>query len=108
MLCGPVTGSGEARTMTMPGQNLPAAVVLVLASIQAGGALAQEVKYPDLRGVWERPGAAQWDPTKPGGLRQQAPLTAQFQKVFEANMAETRAGGQDYNPQVKCLPSGMP
>jgi hypothetical protein len=94
--------------MTMRGQNLPAAVVLVLASIQAGGALAQEVKYPDLRGVWERPGAAQWDPTKPGGLRQQAPLTPQSQRVFEANLANAEAGGQEYNPQVICLPSGMP
>ena len=65
-------------------------------------------QYPNLRGAWERPGAAQWDPSKPPGLRQQAPLTAQFQRVFEANMAETQAGGQDYNPQVKCLPSGMP
>ena len=65
-------------------------------------------QYPDFRGSWARPGAAQWDTTKPPGLKQQAPLTAQFQKVFEANMAETAEGGQDYNPQVHCLPSGMP
>jgi len=92
----------------MRAQNLPAAIVLALASLGAGAALADEAKYPDLRGVWERPGAAQWDPTKPGGLRQQAPLTAQYQRVFEANMANAEAGGQEYNPQVICLPSGMP
>jgi hypothetical protein len=65
-------------------------------------------QYPDMRGAWERAGAAQWDATKPSGLKQQAPLTAQFQKVFEANLAEAAAGGQDYNPQVHCLRSGMP
>jgi hypothetical protein len=65
-------------------------------------------KYPDIRGAWARPGAAQWDPTKPPGLRQQAPLTPQFQTVFEANLADAAAGGQGYNPQVICMPSGMP
>jgi hypothetical protein len=65
-------------------------------------------KYPEIRGAWQRPGAAQWDPTKPPGLKQQAPLTPQFQAVFEANLANADAGGQEYNPQVICLPSGMP
>ena len=55
-----------------------------------------------------RPGAAQWDPTKPAGLRQQAPLTPEYQRVFENNLAITASGGQEYNPQVICLPSGMP
>ena len=87
------------------------AIALALAGLgmAATGARAlDDAKYPDLRGAWERPGAAQWDPTKPGGLKQQAPLTPQFQAVFEANLAEAAAGGQEYNPQVKCLPSGMP
>jgi hypothetical protein len=65
-------------------------------------------KYPDIAGTWVRPGAAQWDPTKPSGLRQQAPLTAEYQARFEANLATTTAGGQEYNPQVNCLPAGMP
>jgi hypothetical protein len=65
-------------------------------------------RYPDIGGAWTRPGAAQWDPTKPPGLRQQAPLVPEFQAVFEANLADAAAGGQGYNPQVICLPSGMP
>jgi hypothetical protein len=69
---------------------------------------ADEAKYPDIRGAWERPASASWDPTKPPGLKQQAPLTPEFQKVFEANLANSDAGGQEYNPQVVCLPSGMP
>jgi hypothetical protein len=94
----------------MHNRNLVAALVLALAGVAtaATAASAAEAKYPDLRGVWERPGAAQWDPTKPGGLKQQAPLTPQFQAVFEANLANADAGGQEYNPQVVCLPSGMP
>src|SRR5881227_3569712 len=67
-----------------------------------------DAKYPDIRGAWARPGAAQWDPTKPPGVRQQAPLKPEFQAVFEANLANAEAGGQEYNPQVVCLPSGMP
>ena len=64
--------------------------------------------YPDIRGAWARPGAAQWDPTKPPGLPQRAPLTPEYQAMFEANLANADSGGQEYNPQVVCLPSGMP
>ena len=67
-----------------------------------------DARYPDIGGTWVRPGAAQWDPTKPAGLRQQAPLTPQYQAEFENNLAITKSGGQEYNPQVNCLPAGMP
>jgi len=67
-----------------------------------------DAKYPDIAGTWVRPGAAQWDPTKPSGLRQQAPLTPEYQTIFETNLDITKSGGQEYNPQVNCLPAGMP
>jgi hypothetical protein len=73
-----------------------------------GARAFDDAKYPDIRGAWARPGAAQWDPTKPPGPRQQAPLTPEYLAVFEANMANTESGGQEYNPQVVCLPSGVP
>jgi hypothetical protein len=95
----------------MRNRSLRGAVALAVAGIglAATGARALDnATYPEIRGAWARPGAAQWDPTKPGGLRQQAPLTPQFQTVFEANLADAAAGGQGYNPQVICLPSGMP
>src|SRR6516165_7856718 len=82
------------------------AAVLGLTSAAVGA--SEEAKYPVIGGTWVRPGAAQWDPTKPSGLRQQAPLTPEFLKVFEANLANSQAGGQEYNPQVLCIPSGMP
>src|SRR3984957_4923645 len=88
-------------------------IVLVAALGAATAASALEAanhdeKYPDIGGTWVRPGAAQWDPTKPAGLKQQAPLTPEYQAVFEGNLAITASGGQEYNAQVNCLPAGMP
>jgi len=91
-----------------------AAIVLVAAlGAATTGAAALEpakhdAKYPDIGGTWVRPGAAQWDPTKPAGLRQQAPLTPEYQTRFETNLNIAKSGGQEYNPQVNCLPAGMP
>jgi hypothetical protein len=68
----------------------------------------EQSKYPGFTAQWSRPGSAQWDPTKPGGLRQQAPLTAEYQAMLEANVKEITTGGQGYNLQATCLPSGMP
>jgi hypothetical protein len=94
----------------MRNRSLFAAIALAMAGVGAATAAsaAEAGKYPDMRGIWARPGAAQWDPTKPSGLRQQAPLTAQFERVFKANLANSEEGGQEYNPQVLCIPSGMP
>ena len=36
----------------------------------------------------------QWDPTKPAGLAQQAPLTPEYQAKYEASIADQAAGGQ--------------
>lgn len=64
--------------------------------------------YPDFRGQWIRASEhSQWDPTKPRGLKQDAPLTAEYQAVFEANKA-LHSGSLGIDPQVKCYPSGMP
>ena len=89
---------------------LVGAITLAAALVLSGAAAnaTDEPKFPDIGGTWVRPGAAQWDPTKPAGLRQQAPLTAEYQTIFESNLAITAAGGQEYNPQVNCLPAGMP
>ncbi len=74
-----------------------------------GGARAfDEAKYPDWKGQWTRADIPYWDPTKPPGAGQQAPLTAEYQAVFDRNAADLAAGGQDYNPTVRCIPPGMP
>ena len=66
-------------------------------------------KFPDWKGQWIRIGAGgQYDPTKPPARGQQPPLTPEHQAIWEANLAEARAGGQYYNTQVRCMPGGMP
>jgi hypothetical protein len=73
------------------------------------GARAQDQsKYPDWRGQWVRASPVQWDPSKPAARGQQAPLTAEYQALYDRVLAEQVAGGQDYNPQVRCLPAGLP
>ena len=84
---------------------LAAVLILGAAGARADGAAG----YPELNGQWSRAGnGAQWDPTKTGGLRQQAPLTAEYQAVFEANLKSLASGNEAYNGHSRCIPAGMP
>ena len=86
----------------------PVAAVL---SLPIAGAWAfDESKYPDFSGQWQRPPKVgiQWDQTKPLGRGQQAPLTPEYQKVFEASLADQEAGGQGNDPPSRCMPFGLP
>jgi hypothetical protein len=65
-------------------------------------------KYPDFEGGWGRGSSVgRWDPTKPAGKGQEAPLTPEYQKVFEANQAKQKAGIW-FDPKATCGPPGMP
>src|SRR5258708_1533729 len=56
-----------------------------------------------------RGGRPSWDQTKPWGPGQQAPLTAEYQKVLEASLADQANGGQgNFAAQALCPPAGMP
>ena len=74
------------------------AVAIALVAVSFAMPLAQahdETKYPDLRGQWSRgKGGAQWDQSKPGGLRQEVPLTPEYQAIYEANLASQASGGE--------------
>src|SRR5439155_13820476 len=78
----------------------------------ASGALGlDESRYPDWTGQWLRVGSGQgaaWDPAKPGGLAQQAPLTGEYQALFEANLKDQASGGQGLDPSYRCIPAAMP
>ena len=71
-------------------------MVLALATVlmQPVGAQAQDKKYPNWKGEWEAisprmPGQRlRFDPTRPYGRGQQAPLTEEYKKIYEANLAE--------------------
>jgi len=67
-----------------------------------------ESKYPNWHSQWIRMGGIQWDPAKPLGRRQEPPLTAEYQAVFEAGLAKQAAGGQGNDPTYTCIPPGMP
>jgi len=69
-----------------------------------------ETQYPDWSGQWHRPrgvGIA-WDQTKPLGRGQQAPLTPEYQALFEASLADQAKGGQGEDARFTCIPPGMP
>ena len=91
-------------------RNIACRLALVAALIvpAAGARALDDTKYPDWSGQWTRADAPFWDPSKPPGKGQQAPLTAEYQAIFETNAANIAAGGQDYNPTAGCVPPGMP
>ena len=72
-------------------------------------------RYPNLKGQWTviitkglEGQAVKFDPTKPWGRGQQAPLTAEYQKVHEDSMADQAKGGLGNYPTATCHPGGMP
>ena len=68
-----------------------------------------ETKYPDLRGQWTAiGGSVKYVPDKPRGLGQEAPLTPEYQAIFEANLKDVAEGGQGTDPTTWCLSPGMP
>jgi hypothetical protein len=90
--------------------------VLAAAVLTPTGAAAfDDSKYPDLKGQWHRVAVpsgryrgVQYDPHKPAGPGQQAPLTPEYQAIFEANLADQALGGQAGDPTYRCLAPGMP
>src|SRR3984893_12322511 len=84
---------------------------VTLAAVLVSGAVAtadEAKKYPDWEGLWNRGSpVGAWDPSKPGGLGQQAPLTPEYQAVLEANLAKGKAGIQ-FDIKGTCGPVGMP
>ncbi len=100
--------------MFCPGARwgLVVAAVLLLSAPLARA--ADEEKYPNWKGQWDainpRFGGQmiKFDPTKAWGPAQQAPLTAEYQKVLEDSMADQAKGGLGNYPTARCMPGGMP
>lgn len=91
----------------MPCRSTLAAVATFLCLSVA--ARAEEAKkYPAFEGMWDRGSPlGSWDPTKPPGRGQQAPLTPEYQAVYEENLAKDKAG-REFDPKFTCGPVGMP
>src|SRR5215213_5347409 len=78
-------------------------------SVTIAAAFAHDdVKFPDMRAQWVRMDSAQFDPSKPGGRGQQAPLTTEYQAKLEDVLAKRAVGSLEGNATVSCLPTGMP
>src|ERR1700726_395057 len=95
----------------MPMRNTMGAIMLAAALALPVVALAHdESKYPNMRdkGSWPRGTVFQWAPSRPGGRGQQPPLTAEYQAIWEASMADQANGGQGNDPLYRCYPQGMP
>jgi hypothetical protein len=75
-------------------------------------AFGAEKQYPDIQAQWRNPTANQggnpWDPNKPMGLAQAAPLTPEYQAIFEASIRAQKAGTQGNNLGSTCRLAGMP
>jgi hypothetical protein len=92
-----------------------AASILATALLTASLARAlDDPRYPNWKGQWNRAptGVADqpqppFDPSKPWGLRQDPPLTPEYQAIYEANMADQYAGGTGLNG-ASCRSHGMP
>ena len=86
--------------------SLAAALSLSLSAARA----FDESKYPDWKGQWVRTdtGTPRYDPTKPPGKGQQAPLTPDYQAILEASLKDQAEGGQGNDPTYTCLAPGMP
>jgi len=85
------------------------ALAAALLATWDGAAAFDQARYPDWKGQWRRAesGAVKFDPGKPR-RRQEAPLTAEYQAIFEANLRDQDAGGQGIDPTYTCLAPGMP
>jgi hypothetical protein len=93
---------------------MDAIVVAAMLLMAVGNARALDEKYPDWKGQWSRAptgvaGQPQppFDPSKPWGLGEEAPLTPEYQAIYEANLKDQAAGGPGTNG-ASCRSHGMP
>src|SRR5258707_1696741 len=97
----------EWRTIMPEGTSrqtiaLKTALLITALVMTVGVATADDDgKYPDLRGQWTGilrskpgiPGQASFDSGKPGGKGQEAPLTPEYQAIWEADLKRLQQGG---------------
>ena len=91
--------------------GLAAALLMGIGSAAA----FDDSKYPNLKGQWERfvvrgvPGQPSFDQTKGWGALQGAPLTPEYQAIFEENVKDQDAGGLGLGADhARCVAAGMP
>ena len=81
---------------------------LAMAASAASSPARDADRYPDWSGQWTRAGSPNFDPSKPPGKGQRAPLTAEAQAAFDKVAANRAQGGLENSLSVTCVPNGMP
>ncbi|MBV9969622.1 MAG: hypothetical protein JO228_06540, partial [Xanthobacteraceae bacterium] len=98
------------------------AVAAALIAMSGSVVAFDETRYPDLKGQWRRfgnvgllaggAGGLRYDESKPAkatpSLGQEPPLTPEYQKIYEHNLADMLKGGQGVDPTYSCVSPGMP
>ena len=90
--------------------GLVANTAVLLATLAVAEAF-DESKYPSWRGPWQQLGGSRnspWDPGKPPGAGQNAPLTGEYQAIYEASRRIEAEGGIEVDPTKRCIPAGFP
>jgi hypothetical protein len=113
--------SGPSRSLSINGNQLMGRTAMAYRSLLALAAVAAALassasaqildygKYPDLKGQWlPIGGPGRFDMSKAWGPGQEAPLTPEYQAIFEANLADQAAGGLGYDRDFVCQSPGMP
>jgi hypothetical protein len=92
----------------MPARTALTAPALALAALLYAP-FAGAATNPDFEGQWRSTQAGDaWDPTKPPGLAQQAPLTPEYRAIYEASLKDQAAGGRGNDYRSSCVLDGMP
>ena len=102
----------QSRSLMAPFVFLVPVLVAFLAAFCLAPAQTfawNDASYPDLKGQWRPVGdPSRFDPGKGAGLAQQAPLTAEYQALFEANLRDHAAGAPGPPQANACISPGMP
>jgi hypothetical protein len=77
--------------------------VAVAAAMAVSLSAARAEDYPDWSGQWVRDGNPNW--VQAGG---KAPLTPEYEKVYDEVKADLASGGVGNLPSTFCIPQGMP
>jgi len=92
--------------------NRTTVAAALVAALSLTAAAQDNPRYPDWSGQWRKApdgGPPRYDPGKPDGAGQQAPLKDEYRRIHEASMADQAQGGPGlYVQSVKCIPMGMP
>jgi hypothetical protein len=90
-----------------------AAIAMVTLALSVGVCAAEDAKYPDWTGQWQRfavklPTQPSHDQTKPWGFGQEAPLTPEYEAILRDSIADQAKGGLGNFPTTLGRPAGMP